>query len=436
MKTLTLLFTGTVLSAGLAVAPAHSQDSTGDISPIEQVEGQPPAEGDAAVPAGEPVETQAANAPDQEPAFPGQTRAPQPADMPEVAVETVAENLPHLWAMEFLPDGRMLVTAKQGAMHIVTPEGEAGPAIENVPEVDARGQGGLLDVALAPDFAESGTIFLSFAEPRERGNGTSVAHATLNTDDNGGGSLENVEVIFQQMPTYDGDKHFGSRLVFSPEGHLFVTVGERSDTPIRDEAQSLVSGLGKIFRIDPETGDAIADNPFVKHAKIQPEIWSWGHRNLQSAALDGEGRLWTVEHGPRGGDELNRPEAGVNYGWPAITYGVAYSGEEVGPGRTSQEGMEQPVYYWDPVIAPSGMAYYQGDEFESWQDAFLIGGLVTTGLVVVHLDEAGERVAFEERVPLDARIRDVRVGPDGAVYAVTEDRDAGSSSILRLTRGG
>ncbi len=433
MKTLTILFTGTVLSAGLAIAPAHSQDSTGDISPIEQVEGQPPAEGDEAVPAGEPVETQAANAPDQEPAFPGQTRAPQPADMPEVAVETVAEDLPHLWAMEFLPDGRMLVTAKQGAMHIVTPEGEVGPAIENVPEVAAEGQGGLLDVTLAPDYAESGTIFFSFAEPRDGGNGTSVARATLNTNDNGGGSLENVDVIFQQMPTYDGDKHFGSRLVFSPDGHLFVTVGERSDDPPRDQAQELDSGLGKIFRIDPETGEAVADNPFVDQEGAQPEIWSYGHRNLQSAALDGEGQLWTVEHGPRGGDELNQPEAGLNYGWPVITYGLTYGGQPVEGGITSQEGMEQPVYYWDPVIGPSGMAFYQGDEFESWQGAFLIGGLVTTGLVVVHLDEAGERVAFEERIPLDARIRDVRVGPDGAVYAVTEDRDAGASSILRLT---
>ncbi|UIJ71818.1 PQQ-dependent sugar dehydrogenase [Aurantimonas sp. HBX-1] len=432
MKTLTLLFTGTMLSAGLAVAPAHAQSSTG-ASPVEQVEGQPPAEGDEGVQAGEPVETAPANAPDQQPAFAGQTRAPQPAEMPDVAVETVAEGLPQLWAMEFLPDGRMLVTAKEGDFHVVSREGEAGPALSGMIEVASAGQGGLLDVALAPDFETSNRIFFSFSEPRDGGNGTSVGRATLNLDDNGGGSLEDVEVIFRQMPTYDGDKHFGSRLVFSPEGHLYVTVGERSDTPIRDEAQSLVSGLGKVFRIDPETGEAVSDNPFVDHAKIQPEIWSWGHRNLQSATLDAEGRLWTVEHGPRGGDELNRPEAGVNYGWPAITYGIAYSGEKIGPGRTSQEGMEQPVYYWDPVIGPSGMALYAGEEFPGWQDAFLVGGLVTTGLVVVHLDEAGERVAFEERVPLDARIRDVRVGPDGAVYAVTEDPDADSSAILRLT---
>ncbi|MEH6721429.1 MAG: PQQ-dependent sugar dehydrogenase [Aurantimonas endophytica] len=434
MKTLTLLLTGTVLSAGLAVAPAYSQGSTGDASPVEQVEGQPPAEGNEGVQAGEPVETEPANAPDQQPAFPEQTRAPQPADMPEVAVETLAEDLPQLWAMEFLPDGRMLVTTKEGAFHVISAEGEAGPALGGMIEVASAGQGGLLDVALAPDFETSNRIFFSFAEPRDDGNGTSVGRATLNLDDNGGGSVEDVEVIFQQMPSYDGDKHFGSRMVFSPDGDLYVTVGERSDDPPRDQAQDLDSGLGKVFRIDPETGEAVDGNPFADEDGAQPEIWSYGHRNLQSAALDAEGRLWTVEHGPRGGDELNMPEAGLNYGWPVITYGVAYSGEQVEGGITSQEGMEQPVYYWDPVIGPSGMALYEGEEFPSWQDAFLIGGLVTTGLVVVHLDEAGEQVAFEERVPLDARIRDVRVGPDGAVYAVTEDPDADTSAILRLTR--
>ena len=434
MKTLTMLFASTVLSAGLAVMPAHSQESTGDDSPIEQVEGQPPAEGDEGVPAGEPVETEAANAPNQQPAFPEQTRAPQPADMPQVAVETFSEDLPHLWAMEFLPDGRMLVTTKEGDFHVISTDGEAGPALEGMIEVDSAGQGGLLDVALAPDFETSNRIFFSFAEPRDDGNGTSVGRATLALGEDGGGSLEDVEVIFQQMPSYDGDKHFGSRLVFSEDGNLYVTVGERSDDPPREQAQELDSGLGKVFRIDPETGEAIDDNPFVDQDDAQPEIWSYGHRNLQSAALDSQGRLWTVEHGPRGGDELNMPEAGLNYGWPVITYGVEYSGEEVEAGITSQEGMEQPVYYWDPVIGPSGMALYEGDEFPSWEGAFLIGGLVTTGLVVVHLDESAELVAFEERVPLDARIRDVQVGPDGAVYAVTEDRDAGSSTILRLTR--
>jgi aldose sugar dehydrogenase len=299
--------------------------------------------------------------------------------------------------------------------------------------VASAGQGGLLDIALAPDFETSGQIFFSFSEPRDDGNGTSVASATLAEDGDGGGTLGDVNVIFQQMPSYDGDKHFGSRLVFSPEGELYVTVGERSDDPIREQAQNLEAGLGKVFRIDPETGEAASGNPFEDGAEgAQPEIWSYGHRNLQSAALDGDGNLWTVEHGPRGGDELNMPEAGLNYGWPVITYGIEYSGGPVEGGITAQDGMEQPVYYWDPVIGPSGMAFYEGEEFPTWDGAFLIGGLVSTGLVVVHLD--GNRVAFEERVPLDERIRDVKVGPDGAVYAVTEED--GSSRILRVSNAG
>jgi glucose/arabinose dehydrogenase len=374
------------------------------------------------------------NAPGQEPAFENQTRAPQPAEPAQVATETVAEGLPKLWAMTFLPDGRLLVTAKRGDMHLVE-DGEAGPAIRGVPEVMASGQGGLLDVALAPDFAESGRIYFSYAEPRAGGgNGTSVARARLALDQNGGGALEDLEVIFRQTPAYDGTKHFGSRLVFAPDGNLFVTVGERSDRPIRDQAQDLGSGLGKVFRIEPD-GSVPDDNPFVGQSGgqegAQPEIWSYGHRNLQSATLDGEGRLWTVEHGPKGGDELNRPEAGLNYGWPVITYGVAYSGAEVGQGITKKQGMEQPVYYWDPVIAPSGMAFYEGEAIPSWQGAFLVGGLVSQGLVVLHMD--GDRVAHEERVPLGARIRDVAVGPEGAVYALTETRGGGGSTILRVT---
>jgi aldose sugar dehydrogenase len=398
MKPLTLLLAGTALSLSLATALASAQT------------------------AGEPVATEPPNAPDQAAAFPEQTRAPQPAEMPEVTPEVVADGLPQLWAMEFLPDGAMLVTAKEGAMHLVSADGKAGPAIEGVPEVDARGQGGLLDVALAPDFESSNQIFFSFSEPRDDGNGTSVAAATLVADESGGGTLEDVTVIFRQMPSYDGTKHFGSRLVFGPDDELYVTVGERSDVEPRVQSQDPGSGLGKVFRIDT-SGEPLEDNPFVGEEGAQPEIWSYGHRNMQSAALDGEGRLWTVEHGPRGGDELNMPEAGLNYGWPEITYGLEYSGAEVGKGITTQEGLEQPVYYWDPVIAPSGMALYTGDEFPE-----------STGIVVVHLDDG--LVAFEERVPLEARVRDVKVGPDGAVYAVTEDPDAATSQILRLTSGG
>lgn len=424
------LLAGTVLSVLVFALPAAAQ-STGDTSPIDHVEGQPPATGADSKAAGKPVETEAANAPDQTPAFENQTRAPQPAEMPKVATETVAEGLPHLWSMEFLPDGRMLVAAKKGSMHIVSKEGQASAALDGVPEVVSSGQAGLLDVALAPDFANSKTILFSFSEPREEGNGTSVAKARLVEDGNGKARLEDMAVIFRQMPSYDNTKHYGSRLTFAPDGALFVTVGERSDRETRVFAQDLASGFGKVFRIDLN-GKAMPDNPFVSREGAQPEIWSYGHRNLQSAALDGQGRLWTVEHGPKGGDELNRPEAGINHGWPVITYGVEYSGGAVGEGLTAKEGMAQPVYYWDPVIGPSGMAFYDGEEFPEWKNSFVIGGLVSTGLVIVHLD--GDKVSHEERVPLEARIRDVKVGPDGAIYAVTENPSAGSSSVIRVSR--
>ncbi len=378
---------------------------------------------------GTAVETGQPNGVDQKPAFKGQTRAAQPAHMPKISAEVVAQDLPHLWSMEFLPDGRILVTAKEGTMHIVGKDGKAGVALKGVPEVDASGQGGLLDVALAPDFESSGRIFFSFSEPRDGGNGTSVASAKLVQSGDGGASLEGTKVIFQQMPTYDGNKHYGSRLVFGPNNELYVTVGERSDRQTRVQAQDLASGLGKVFRIDAD-GKALPDNPFAGKGDARPEIWSYGHRNLQAAALDGQGRLWTVEHGPKGGDELNRPDAGKNYGWPKVTYGIEYSGGKIGDGITALEGTEQPVYYWDPVIGPSGMAYYDGDQIPEWKGSFLIGGLVAEAVVVLHMD--GDKVGFEERVPLNARIRDVKVAPDGAVYALTEDGE--SSTILKLTK--
>lgn len=374
-----------------------------------------------------PAETNPPHGKDQRPAFEGQTRAPQPEKMPSLQKTVIADDLPHLWSMALLPDGRILVAAKEGAMHILA-GGKVGPAIEGVPEVASSGQGGLLDIALAPDFATSGMIYFSFSEPRDGGNGTSVASAKL-VEKDGSATLENTTVIFRQMPTYDGDKHFGSRLVFGKNGELYVTVGERSDKEPRVQAQDLSSGLGKVFRIDT-SGKALKDNPFAGRENALPEIWSYGHRNIQSAALDGEGRLWTVEHGPKGGDELNRPQAGLNYGWPVITYGIEYSGDRVGEGSTAKEGMEQPVYYWDPVVGPSGMVYYDGDAIAEWKGSFLIGGLVTKGLVVLKMD--GDKVVSEGRLPLDARIRDVELGKDGSVYAVTEERGGGKSQIIRL----
>ena len=376
-----------------------------------------------------PVDAGPPNAPSQRPAFPGQTRAAQPEAPLAVVVTPVATGLAGAWALEFLPDGRMLVSEKAGRLRIVGPDGRAGPPIAGVPAVDSRGQGGLLDVALSPGFATDRLLYWSFSEPRPDGNGTSVARGRLSED---GTRFEGVQVVFRQTPSWTNNMHFGSRLVFAPDGRLFVTVGERSDNATRVHAQDLDSGFGKVFRIEPD-GGIPSDNPFVGKAGAQGAIWSYGHRNMQCATLDGQGRLWTVEHGPRGGDELNRPEPGRNYGWPDVTYGAEYSGRPVGQGLTRKEGTEQPVYYWDPVIAPSGMAYHDGRMFPSLRGAFLVGGLVSEGIVILRM--SGDRVASEERIPLGVRTRDVKVGPDGAVYAVTERDPAagGGSRVLRIT---
>jgi len=374
------------------------------------------------------IETRPPNGVGQEPQAADQTRAPLPATPVVAEIAVVAEGLPRLWALEFLPDGAMLVTAKEGKMFVVRADGSAAPDLAGVPPVDARGQGGLLDVALAPDFETTQEIYFSFSEPRDGGNGTSVARARLVLDAEGAGSLEDVTVIFRQTPTYNGDKHYGSRLVFGAAGELYVTVGERSDAAVRVQAQQIGSGLGKVFRID-RNGAPLPDNPLIATEGALPEIWSLGHRNMQSATLDDQGRLWTVEHGPRGGDELNRPEPGKNYGWPEVTYGINYNGQPIGDGVTASQATTQPVYYWDPVIAPSGMAFYDGALFPTLEGAFLVGGLVAQSIVVLHMQD--DRVAAEERIAVGARVRDVKVAPDGSIFAVTEG--GGGAQILRLT---
>jgi glucose/arabinose dehydrogenase len=351
-------------------------------------------------------------------------RSPTPAPMKgAVRVETVARGLEHPWALAFLPDGRMLVTERPGQLRIVAPDGRVSGPLSGVPKVLARGQGGLLDVTLDPRFADNRLVYLSYAEPGEGGTaGTAVARGRL-----GEGRLEDVRVIYQQQPKVKGANHFGSRLVFARDGTLFVTQGERFD--YRDQAQDLSSDLGKIVRINPD-GSVPRDNPFVDRPGVRPEIWSYGHRNIQSAALHPQtGQLWTVEHGARGGDELNRPEAGKNYGWPVISYGVHYSGAKIGKG-TAKPGMEQPIYYWDPVIAPSGMTFYIGEEFPAWQGSILIGSLRPGLLVRLALEDG--RVTREERYlgDLDARIRDVRQGPDGQLYLLTDSRDGRLLRVL------
>jgi glucose/arabinose dehydrogenase len=350
-------------------------------------------------------------------------RSPTPTPLAGVVrAETVATGLEHPWGLAFLPDGRMLVTERPGRLRMVGKDGRITAPFAGVPAVQARGQGGLLDVALDPRFGENRLVYLSYAEPGEGGTaGTAVARGRL-----GDSGIEQVRVIYRQRPKVSGSNHFGSRLIFARDGTLFVTQGDRYT--YRDGAQDLAVGFGKIVRIHPD-GTVPPDNPFVGRPGVQPEIWSYGHRNVQGAALHPEtGQLWSVEHGPRGGDELNRPEAGKNYGWPVITYGAEYWGPKIGEG-TTKPGMEQPLYYWDPVIAPSGLLFYTGDAIPDWKGSLLIGSL-RPGLLV-RLRLADGRVAEEERYlgDLGERIRDVRQGPDGHPYLLTDRNDG---RILRV----
>ncbi len=365
---------------------------------------------------GKPLETRAPNAPDQRPAFPGQTRACGVKSDVAFEVVVLARGLDNPWAVEPLPGGDLLVTEKPGRMRIVSAAGEVGQPIAGVPAVDARGQGGLLDVALSPSFESDRMIYWSYAEPRQDGNGTTVARGRLSADRR---RLEQVGVIVRAMPAYDGTKHYGSRLAFGPDGMLYITLGDRSDTPMRKYAQHFDSHLGKILRVKPD-GSAPADNPFVGQPAARPEIWTLGHRNIQAAAFDPQGRFWVVEHGTRGGDELNLIVKGKNYGWPLVAYGEEYFGRPIAGAVTARPGFEPPVYYWDPVIAPSGAQFYTGDAFPAWRGSLFIGGLKDRKLVRVTLGSDG--VTGEEHLLADRgqRVRDVRQGPDGVLYIVTD----------------
>lgn len=350
--------------------------------------------------------------------------SPQPQhEADPFKLTVVAGPLQHPWGFALLEDGRILVTEKPGRMRLVSKDGKISEPLGGIPEVYARGQGGLLDVTLSPKFKEDKLVYFSFSEPGEGGAGTAVARGKLGTN-----SLENVEVIWRQTPKVMSPNHWGSRILFRPDGTLYVTLGDRFNQ--RPLVQNLSTTIGKIVRLNPD-GSIPKDNPFVGKADAKGEIWSVGHRSNQAAALHPEtNQLWTVEHGARGGDELNHPEAGKNYGWPIITYGIDYNGSKIGEG-TEKEGLEQPVYYWDPVIAPSGAMFYTGNAFPDWKGDLFVGSLNPGGLV--RLDLEGGKVVKETRYVGNPkqRVRDVQQGPDGLLYIIT---DSPQGQILRLDR--
>ena len=386
------------------------------------------------------VESRPPNATDQKPAFTNQTRAPEQKSNVAYELTTVAEGLNRPWGFVFLPDGRMLVTERPGRLRIVTADGKLSEPFTGLPAVDARGQGGLLDVALDPQFAKNGLIYWCYAEPQEGGaNNTAAARGKFVDGDDKveprlAPRVENVQVIYHQTPAMNSTMHYGCRLVFGRDGTLFIAQGERSITPGRMQAQQMDSLLGKIVRINAD-GSIPRDNPFVGKPGVKPEIWSSGHRNIQAAALNPEtGDLWEVEHGTRGGDELNLVRKGLDYGWPTVAYGIEYDGKPILQGVTQKEGTEQPVYYWDPVIAPSGMMFYTGNAFPAWKGNLFIGGMTQKDPTnLTRLVLKGNRVVAEERLLAEMtpreRIRDVRQGPDGAIYLAT---DNAKGRILKL----
>ncbi|MFD1343945.1 PQQ-dependent sugar dehydrogenase [Litorisediminicola beolgyonensis] len=361
---------------------------------------------------------------DLQPVFPEQFRAEMVDSGVALRVETIADGLDHPWGIAVLPEGGYLVTERSGALRRVSEGGEVSAPLAGVPEVFNRRQGGLLDVTLAPDFAESRRVYLTYSKPM--GSGRSVTAAGYGVLTGDGTALDGFTEIFAQTPPSPTPMHYGSRILFDGAGHVFVTTGEHSSPQERVFAQDLDTTYGKVIRLTPE-GDIPADNPFVGDETAIASIWSYGHRNMQGATLH-EGALWTIEHGPAGGDELNRPEPGKNYGWPVISYGQNYNGSPVGSGEAQAEGMEQPVYFWDPVIAPGGMISYSGEAFGAWQGDLFIASLNPGGIVRLSLEDG--RVQEEERLATDlGRVRDVAQAPDGAILAVT---DADNGRLVRI----
>ncbi len=366
----------------------------------------------------EPVETKDPNTKTNKPAFEGQTRIAGVKTSTSYEGKMLSDALVKPWALATLPDGRFLITEKAGTMRIATPTGEVTAPITGLPAVNASGQGGLLGVAVDPSFSENRMIYWVFSENTPQGNLTSAAKGKLSTDEK---RVENAAVIYRAMPAYNGNLHYGGRIVFDKSGNLFVSTGERSDKVTRPQSQDLNSALGKVVRITTE-GKPVEGNPFLNNANAKPEIYSYGHRNVQGLAFHPQtGDLWEAEFGPRGGDEINLVQPGKNYGWPVITYGIEYSGERIGEAITQKEGMEQPVYYWDPVISPSGITFYSGDQIPEWKNNLFIAGLNSNHiarLVINNNKVVGEERLLEQE---KQRFRDVTQGKDGALYAVTDE---------------
>lgn len=366
--------------------------------------------------AGAPVETKPPNT-DYKPAFAGQTRIKGVTTQTPYEGKVLTSDLSNPWGIVQLPDGRFLITEKKGTMAIVTAEGAISSRVENLPAVDSRGQGGLLGLILDPKFETSRMVYWVFSEKKPGGNLTAVAKGKLSAD---GKKMENVKVIYEAPPIYDGTLHYGGRILFDKSGYLMVSTGERSDKETRPQAQDLKSGLGKIMRITTD-GKPAPGNPFANDSKALPEIYSYGHRNVQGLAWHPvTGDLWENEFGPRGGDEINRIEPGKNYGWPTITYGIEYAGPKVGEGIQQKDGLEQPVYYWDPVLSPSGMTFYSGDQIPEWKNNLFIGGLSSSHIARLVIEN--NKVVGEERILAKERerFRDITMGKDGALYAVTD----------------
>ncbi len=364
-----------------------------------------------------PVEQEKANT-NYKPLFEGQTRASGTKTMMEYNVEILTENLKSPWGIALLPDGRLIITEKAGNIRLVSQEGVVGKQIGGFPKVDSRTQGGLLDIAPAPDFEESRMLYFTLAESTARGSLTAVGKGRLSDDED---VIENFEIIWRAYPYYDNSMHFGSRLLFDADSNIFVTTGERSDLATRPKAQQLDSAYGKVIHITTD-GEPVEDNPFIGQEGVLPEIYSLGHRNVQGIAIHPvTGDIWISEMGPRGGDELNLIKPGLNYGWAVISYGIEYSGKPIPGALIVKEGMEQPVYYWDPVLAPSGMCFYTSDLIPEWKNNLFIGGLKSQHIARLIIED--NLVVAEERILENEgqRFRDICEGPEGALYAITDE---------------